>query len=71
MTNANAPATGSFPDPTSQPTMTVDETAPWLGVSRDAVYDACNRGDLPSLRVGRRVLVPTARLRDLLGMGAA
>lgn len=51
-------------------TYTVEETAEKLGVSRNATYEALKRGDLPSIRVGRRILVPAAALDRLLA-GAA
>jgi hypothetical protein len=38
-----------------------------LGLSRQGSYDAANRGEIPTLRVGRRLLVPVVRLRRLLG----
>ncbi len=56
------------PDPVERPTLTVEETASILQISRSTVYDALRSGEVPCLRVGRRVLVPTARLRDLLGL---
>jgi excisionase family DNA binding protein len=43
------------------------ETAQILGLSRSATFRAAARGDIPVLRVGRRILVPAARLRALLG----
>lgn len=56
-------------------TATVDEIVPVIGVSRSACFDAIRRGDLPSIRVGRRVLVPvpalTALLLDVETNGAA
>lgn len=58
------------PDPIERPTLTVDETALILQISRSTLYDALRAGEVPCIRVGRRVLVPTARLRDLLGLGA-
>ena len=33
-----------------------DEVARFLGVNRKTVYDAANRGQLPSRRLGRRLL---------------
>ncbi len=39
-----------------------------MGLSRQSAYDAAARGDLPTLRVGRRLLVPTAALRRLLAL---
>lgn len=43
-------------------TLTVEETAAVLGVSRSAAYRAVQVGEIPTIRIGRRVLVP----RDLL-----
>lgn len=48
-------------------TLTVEQTAEVLGLGRSAAYAAANRGELPAVRVGKRLLVPTARLRALLG----
>jgi len=56
------------PDPTDRPTLTVQEAAAVLQISSSTLYDALRAGELPCIRVGRRVLVPTARLRDLLGL---
>lgn len=39
-----------------------------LGLSKDATYAGAHRGEIPSIRVGRRFLVPTARLRTMLGL---
>lgn len=49
-------------------TCTVDEAATLLGISRDSAYKAAQSGDLPVLRFGRRLLVSTARLRQMLGI---
>jgi hypothetical protein len=38
-----------------------------LGLSRQASYDAAHRGDLPTLRIGRKLVVPVVPLRRLLG----
>jgi excisionase family DNA binding protein len=48
-------------------TLTVEEAAELLGVSRGLAYEAARRGDLPVIRLGRRLLVPTARLLELVG----
>jgi excisionase family DNA binding protein len=58
----------AVPDPVERPTLTVGETAVILRISRSTLYDALRTGEVPCIRVGRRVLVPTARLRDLLGL---
>lgn len=36
----------------------VREVARMLGVGKSTVYDAINRGDVPTVRFGRRTLVP-------------
>lgn len=48
-------------------TITVEEAAVILGVGRSAAYMAANRGEIPTVRVGRRLICPTAKLRALLG----
>lgn len=47
-------------------TYTVDETAALLGIGRNAAYEAIKRGELPALRIGRRIVVPRAALDQLL-----
>lgn len=37
-----------------------------LGLSRGTVYAAAKRGDLPTIKVGGRILVPRAALDRLL-----
>ncbi|NRQ30680.1 helix-turn-helix domain-containing protein [Nonomuraea sp. NN258] len=48
--------------------MTVAEAAALLGLHRDAAYEAVRRGDLPSIRIGRKILIPTAKLAAMLGL---
>jgi excisionase family DNA binding protein len=50
------------------PTISVEQAGELLGVSRRAAYRAVHRGDIPSLHVGRRLLVPTAHLLEMLGL---
>lgn len=54
---------------------TDDETIPcagrMLGLGRTATYAALQSGQIPSIRVGRRYLVPIAALHRMLGMGDA
>ncbi len=49
-----------------RPTLSVAETAELLGISRWLVQQAVRDGSLPSLRVGRRILIPRARLHAWL-----
>ena len=52
----------------SRPTCTVIEAAKVLGVSRQSVYDAVHRGDMAHMRVGAKILIATAPLREALGV---
>jgi excisionase family DNA binding protein len=52
------------------PLLSVEQASELLGVSRSVGYRAAASGDLPTLRWGRRVYVPTARLLELLGLPA-
>jgi excisionase family DNA binding protein len=47
-------------------TLTVEETAKLLGIGRSTAYELVHTGDIPSLRLGRRIVVPVARLAELL-----
>lgn len=38
--------------------MTADEVRQALGIGRRQVYDLLNRSDFPSIRLGRKILVP-------------
>lgn len=57
-----------IPTPQQQATVTVEFAGEALGISRGLAYDAARRGDLPTIRVGRRLLVPTAALRRMVGL---
>ena len=45
---------------------TVEEAAQLLGISRSFAYEAVRRGDVPSMRIGKRILVPKAALQRFL-----
>lgn len=50
------------------PTLSVEHAGRLLGLSRGSAYRAATRGDIPTIRIGRRLLVPTAKLLTLLGI---
>lgn len=50
------------------PTISVEEAGEILGVSRRSAYRAAETGELPTLRLGRRLLVPTPKLLAMLGL---
>jgi excisionase family DNA binding protein len=43
-------------------TVTVEEAAVLLGVSRSSAYQAVRTGELPARRLGRRLVIPAAAL---------
>jgi excisionase family DNA binding protein len=49
-------------------TISVEHAAKLLGVSRSAAYRAAASGQLPTIAFGRRLLVPTSRLLEMLGL---
>lgn len=52
-------------------TLTVEETARVLGISRANCYECVRQGSIPSLRFGRRIVVPKAALmRKLEELGS-
>lgn len=46
--------------------LTVDEAAAYLRISRGLAFAAVRDGTLPSIRIGRRILVPLRQLEALL-----
>jgi len=51
------------------PTISVEEAAELLGVSRSAAYRAARAGQLKTFRLGRKLRVPTAPLLRMLDRG--
>jgi excisionase family DNA binding protein len=52
-------------------TVTVDEAAQVLGVSRNSAYAAAKRGEIPTVKIGRLLLVPIAALEKMLSGASA
>lgn len=57
-----------LPDPAERPWLTVAELAAISGEGEKAIRAALDAGQLPVLRVGRYVRIPTALLRQRLGI---
>ena len=55
------------PDWRSRTVLSVPVAGRLLDLSRQGAYDAVARGDLPAIRIGRKLVVPVAKLRRLLG----
>jgi excisionase family DNA binding protein len=49
-------------------TMTVEQAGRLLGISRRSAYRAAHAGQIPVIRLGRRMLVPVGKLEELLGL---
>ena len=69
---ASSEAPGDLLDVRLHPTLTVEQAGQVLGLGRSSAYEAARLGRLPTLRLSeRRVVVPTAALRLMLGLPAA
>lgn len=44
--------------------MPVDQASKALGVGRTTMYELIGQGDIPTVKIGRRRLVPAAALRE-------
>ena len=51
---------------TERMTFTVEEARRVLGIGRSSTYQAIKDGAIPSLRIGRLVLVPRAAIERML-----
>jgi excisionase family DNA binding protein len=48
-------------------TYTIEEVAKMLGIGRSSAYQAVRVGEIPTIRIGRRLLVPRLALEKILG----
>ena len=54
---------------TKKLTGTVEESAEVLGISRNSAYEGVKEGQIPSIRVGKRIVVLWGPLMRKLGAG--
>jgi excisionase family DNA binding protein len=47
-------------------TYNVEEAGRLLGVGRNQAYEAARRGEIPTIKIGKRLLVPRAALDRML-----
>lgn len=47
-------------------TLTIEEAARVLGIGRNSAYEAARRGEIPTIKIGRRLVVPRAALDRIL-----
>ena len=69
-TDTERPPTGRLlPDPEAEPTIQLWPTAGRaMKLGRSATYAAARRGEIPTIRIAGRVVVPTAALRRMLSL---
>lgn len=68
MTQVTSASRLTVDDLDSRITLTVEEVASLLGLGRTAAYEAARRGEIPTRRLGRRVLVPVPAFQAWLGV---
>jgi len=51
-------------------TLTVKQAAKLLGIGRSTAYELVHTGAIPSLRLGRRIVVPVCQVEAMLGGSA-
>jgi hypothetical protein len=56
-------------EPVLEPTLeclalSVPKAGASIGLGRSAAYEAAKRGDIPTVRIGRRLLVPLEKFRQ-------
>jgi excisionase family DNA binding protein len=47
-------------------TYTIAEAAKKLGIGKNSAYEAAKRGDIPVVKVGKRLLVPSVAFDQML-----
>lgn len=59
------------PDEADKLTMSVEEAGQALGLGRAGAYEAVARGEIPTVRIGRRLLVPIRAVDAMLDRAVA
>jgi Helix-turn-helix domain len=54
----------------ARPAITPSDALKVLPISRNGLYEALRRGEIKSVRLGKKILVPTGPLRRQLGIEA-
>jgi excisionase family DNA binding protein len=55
-----------FEEKIQRRTLTIDEAARELGISKASAYEAARTGELPTIKIGKRILVPVVALERML-----
>lgn len=62
-----APVRLNLPDPLPL-TLTVPVAADWAGIGKNTMWAAVNAGEVPSIRLQGRVLIPTVEFLRIFGV---
>lgn len=55
----------------ARPTISVPDAGKlFFGLARNAAYEAAKSGDIPTIRIGGRIMVPVVPLAEKLGLRA-
>jgi excisionase family DNA binding protein len=71
LSDAGTPSTRPEPVANHRRTYTVAEVADIVGISRSTAYECVRRGEIPSRRFGRRIVVFHHELERMLGASGA
>ena len=55
--------------PVERVTYTVPQAGKRLGIGKNAAYEAARTGQIPTIRIGRRIVVPIAAFEKMLELG--
>ena len=58
-----------IPEVVARSTYTVSEVAILLGISRSSAFDGVHRNEIPSIKIGKRILCPKLAIDRLLKQG--
>lgn len=47
-------------------TLKIEQVARRLGIGKNQAYEAARKGEIPSIRIGRRILVPVVAFEEML-----
>jgi hypothetical protein len=66
---ADKPEVQTIAEALRLPVITVPDAGRlFLGLGRSAAYQAAKRGDLPTVKIGGLILVPVAKVAEMLGL---
>jgi excisionase family DNA binding protein len=63
------PIPRTIPDPAIDPTIRAERAAAILDISLRHAYAAIERGEIPSVKIGTSVRIPTAKFLAAFGLG--